>query len=65
MRISHLAKTALALSFFRFIEASSGSIRIDGLDISKIKLKTLRDRLTILPQVSSLHSRRYLGIRRD
>ncbi|KAJ9121758.1 hypothetical protein QFC22_002380 [Naganishia vaughanmartiniae] len=36
--------------------ASSGSIRIDGLDVSKLKLKTLRDRLTILPQEAQLFS---------
>ncbi|KAJ9102556.1 hypothetical protein QFC21_002957 [Naganishia friedmannii] len=49
-------KSTLALSFFRFIEASSGSIRVDGLDISKLKLKTLRNRLTILPQEAQLFS---------
>jgi ABC-type multidrug transport system fused ATPase/permease subunit len=41
---------ALALSFFRFLHQESGSIVIDGLDISKLSLATLRSRLTILPQ---------------
>jgi ABC-type transport system involved in Fe-S cluster assembly fused permease/ATPase subunit len=45
-----ILSSALALSFFRFIEASGGSIFIDGLDISKIRLSALRQRLTILPQ---------------
>ncbi|GAA5957930.1 hypothetical protein JCM10213_002262 [Rhodosporidiobolus nylandii] len=43
-------KSTLASSFFRFVEASSGSISIDGLDISKIGLLDLRSRLTIVPQ---------------
>ena len=57
-------KSTLASSFFRFVEASSGSIHIDGIDISKIGLLDLRSRLTIVPQdpgesslcVSSCHS---------
>ncbi|KAF8518400.1 multidrug resistance-associated ABC transporter [Hysterangium stoloniferum] len=43
-------KSTLALSFFRFVEASQGRILIDGLDISKIGLTDLRSRLTIIPQ---------------
>jgi ABC-type multidrug transport system fused ATPase/permease subunit len=43
-------KSTLASSFFRFVEASSGSISIDGIDISKIGLMDLRSRLTIVPQ---------------
>ncbi|KAH8913228.1 P-loop containing nucleoside triphosphate hydrolase protein, partial [Atractiella rhizophila] len=43
-------KSTLALSFFRFIEADTGRIVIDGLDISKVALRTLRERLTIIPQ---------------
>jgi len=48
--------SALALSLFRFIEASSGKISIDGIDISKITLTALRERLTILPQEAQLFS---------
>lgn len=48
--------TALALSFFRFLHQSGGSIRIDGLDISRLSLNTLRSRLTILPQEAQLFS---------
>ena len=44
------ASTALALSFFRFLHQSGGSIVIDGLDISKLSLSALRSSLTILPQ---------------
>lgn len=43
-------KSTLALSFFRFVEAHSGRIVIDGIDISKVGLKDLRSRITIIPQ---------------
>ncbi|CAG8842966.1 26410_t:CDS:2, partial [Racocetra persica] len=43
-------KSTLAMSFFRFIEATSGSIVIDDVDISKIGLKDLRSNITIIPQ---------------
>lgn len=35
-------KSTLALSFFRFVEAWSGKIVIDGIDIAKVGLKDLR-----------------------
>ncbi|CAG8440521.1 10797_t:CDS:10 [Scutellospora calospora] len=43
-------KSTLATSFFRFIEATSGSITVDDIDISTIGLKDLRRNLTIIPQ---------------
>jgi len=43
-------KSSLTLSLFRIIEAAEGSILIDGVDISKIGLRTLRKRLTIILQ---------------
>ena len=46
-------KSTLTLALFRFLEAKSGTIHIDGLDISKITLADLRSRLAIIPQVSS------------
>ncbi|KAF3057299.1 ATP-dependent bile acid permease [Daldinia childiae] len=49
-------KSSLTLAFFRFLEARSGSICIDGLDISKIKLHDLRSRLAIIPQDPVLFS---------
>jgi len=49
-------KSTLSLAFFRFLEAEEGSIIIDGLDISKVPLRTLRKRLTIIPQDAQLFS---------
>lgn len=43
-------KSSLTLAIFRFLEARSGSIYIDGIDISKIKLHHLRHRLAIIFQ---------------
>ncbi|KAJ9107494.1 hypothetical protein QFC21_000949 [Naganishia friedmannii] len=43
-------KSTLALSLFRFVEPTEGSIQIDGLDIIKVGLTDLRQRVTIIPQ---------------
>ncbi|KAF0492846.1 ABC transporter [Gigaspora margarita] len=43
-------KSTLAMSFFRLIEATSGSIAIDSIDISTIGLKDLRSNITLIPQ---------------
>ena len=37
-------------ALYRLVELSSGSIRIDGVDISKVGLKQLRKGLAIIPQ---------------
>ncbi|KAI7906444.1 P-loop containing nucleoside triphosphate hydrolase protein [Cokeromyces recurvatus] len=49
-------KSTLALSIFRFMEPTSGTIKIDGVDIHKIGLNVLRSRLTIIPQDPVLFS---------
>ncbi|CAL5871981.1 uncharacterized protein PFLUO_LOCUS6238 [Penicillium psychrofluorescens] len=43
-------KSSLTLALFRIIEADSGSISIDGLDVGTIGLFDLRGRLAIIPQ---------------
>ncbi|KAL3419949.1 ABC transporter [Phlyctema vagabunda] len=49
-------KSTLSLALFRFLEARGGSITIDGIDISGIKLHDLRTRLAIIPQDPVLFS---------
>ena len=49
-------KSSLALALFRFLEARRGSIVIDGIDISKLKLFDLRSRLAIIPQDPKIFS---------
>ncbi|EEC13296.1 multidrug resistance protein, putative [Ixodes scapularis] len=43
-------KSTITLSLFRIIEAASGKIVVDGIDISALRLHDLRSRITILPQ---------------
>ena len=49
-------KSSLTLALFRFLEAREGSVYIDGIDTSKIKLRDLRGRLAIIPQDPVLFS---------
>lgn len=49
-------KSSLTLALFRIIEAASGKILIDNIDISKLGLHDLRSRLTIIPQDPVLFS---------
>lgn len=45
----YLGKSTLSLALFCFLKARKGSISIDGIDISTIKLHDLRTRLAIIP----------------
>lgn len=49
-------KSTMALSFFRFVEATRGSIVIDNLDIKDMGTEDLRSKLTIIPQDPTLFS---------
>jgi len=43
-------KSTLLSCLFRLVELRSGSVRIDGIDISTMPLSVLRSRLAIIPQ---------------
>ena len=47
-------KSTLCLALWRIVEAHSGAIFIDGVDISQIGLEQLRDKITIIPQDPTL-----------
>eukprot|EP01135_Chromosphaera_perkinsii_P003056 Nk52_evm3s234 gene=Nk52_evmTU3s234 len=43
-------KSTIALAIFRFMEASKGHIKIDGVEVSKIGLTDLRAGISIIPE---------------
>ena len=47
-------KSTITLCLFRILESFSGNILIDGIDISSIGLKKLRESITIIPQDSTI-----------
>eukprot|EP00897_Mesotaenium_endlicherianum_P007164 jgi/Mesen1/6476/ME000330S05492 len=47
-------KTTLIQALFRLVEPASGSIWIDGRDVTQVGLKELRSRLGIIPQEPTL-----------
>ncbi|XP_015207586.1 ATP-binding cassette sub-family C member 9 isoform X2 [Lepisosteus oculatus] len=49
-------KSSLSLAFFRMVDMFEGKIIIDGIDISKLPLHTLRSRLSIILQDPVLFS---------
>ncbi len=44
------AKSSLLIALLRFVPLSGGTIRIDGVDISMLDLRTVRRQLAIIPQ---------------
>ena len=47
-------KSTLSLVLLRILELESGKIKVDDVDISKISLRQLRDKITIIPQEPTL-----------
>ena len=43
-------KSTMLLALFRMVELASGSISIDGIDISTLSMDDLRSKITIIPQ---------------
>jgi len=54
-------KSSLLQALFRTVELQSGKIEIDAIDIANIGLNTLRSRLALVPQDTTL----FLGTLRD
>ncbi|KIY72285.1 multidrug resistance-associated ABC transporter [Cylindrobasidium torrendii FP15055 ss-10] len=54
-------KSSLLQALFRVVELQGGKIEIDGVDIAKTHLETLRGRLALVPQDSTL----FLGTLRE
>ncbi|KAF9886547.1 hypothetical protein FE257_011319 [Aspergillus nanangensis] len=49
-------KSSLCMALGRFIDPSQGSIRIDGVDIRHVGLKSYRRKVTLIPQMPVLFS---------
>ncbi|KAH8995028.1 ABC transporter [Lactarius akahatsu] len=49
-------KSSIMVALFRIVELVSGSISIDGVDISKLGLNDVRNVISIIPQDSTLFS---------
>jgi ATP-binding cassette, subfamily C (CFTR/MRP), member 1 len=43
-------KSTLMVALLRLVELDSGSIKIDGVDIRSVGLKTLRSKIAVIPQ---------------
>ena len=48
------------VALFRIVELVSGSISIDGVDISKLGLDDVRNAISIIPQDSTLCMRKLM-----
>jgi len=48
-------KSTLCNAFTRIVEKESGNIYLDGVDISEINLRQLRENITIVPQDPTMY----------
>ena len=48
-------KSSITLALFRILEPAHGSISIDGVNVCRQPLKTLRRNISIIPQVFEKH----------
>lgn len=51
---SGAGKSTLALTLSRILELESGRIEVDGIDISKVGLQSLREKITVITQDTTL-----------
>jgi len=49
-------KTSITVALYRLAELTSGTIKVDGVDVSKLGLNDLRSRIAIIPQDPVLFS---------
>ena len=47
---TRIGKSSLAAALFRLVDASSGKIELDGIDISRVGLEDLRSNMSAIPQ---------------
>ena len=47
-------KSTLGMALTRLVEVESGKIEIDSIDISQLDLRSLRDKITVIPQDPTL-----------
>jgi ABC-type multidrug transport system fused ATPase/permease subunit len=50
-------KSSIMVALFRIVELLSGSISIDGIDISRVGLDDVRNAISIIPQDATLCTR--------
>jgi ATP-binding cassette, subfamily C (CFTR/MRP), member 4 len=49
-------KSTVVQTLFRLLEAEEGTLSIDGVDVSKLGLHALRDKISVIPQMPTLFS---------
>lgn len=49
-------KSTVVQTLFRLLEAEEGTLKIDGLDVSRLGLHALRTKISVIPQVPTLFS---------